>query len=164
MDLLIRKANINDLDIIMDIYHYAQEFMARTGNPNQWGQFHPKKELIIDDIKKGISNVVIDKDNNIYGVFALIEGIDPTYNYIEDGKWLNDQDYLTIHRIASNGKIKGIFKFVINYCLDKTRNIRIDTHKDNIVMQNALKKEGFVKCGIIYLENGDPRIAYQLVK
>jgi RimJ/RimL family protein N-acetyltransferase len=40
-------------------------------------------------------------------------------------------------------------------------NIRIDTHRDNAIMQHLLEKNGFVKCGIIYVEDGSPRIAYQ---
>ena len=33
----IRKTTESDFDRIMEIYAYAREFMARTGNPNQWG-------------------------------------------------------------------------------------------------------------------------------
>ena len=41
------------------------------------------------------------------------------------------------------------------------KNVRADTHKDNITMQNMLAKNGFVPCGIIHVENGSERIAYQ---
>ena len=39
--------------------------------------------------------------------------------------------------------------------------LRIDTHKDNIVMQRAVLRGEFQYCGIIHLANGDPRLAYQ---
>ena len=39
--------------------------------------------------------------------------------------------------------------------------IRIDTHRDNKIMQHNLLKYGFTYCGIIYLANGDERLAYQ---
>ena len=50
----------------------------------------------------------------------------------------------------------------IDFCTQTISNIRIDTHENNKTMQNALERIGFVRCGIIYLPNGDPRIAYQL--
>ena len=37
----------------------------------------------------------------------------------------------------------------------------MDTHRDNAVMQHVMEKNGFKKCGIIYLLSGDPRVAYQ---
>ena len=38
----------------------------------------------------------------------------------------------------------------------------MDTHGDNKVMQNLLKKNGFVYCGIIHVEeDNDPRLAYE---
>lgn len=94
-------------------------------------------------------------------MFALILGEDVTYKYIE-GKWLNNFPYGTIHRIASKQKVKGILRAAVSYGSRYTNNIRIDTHKDNKVMQHLLEKLQFRKCGIIYLLNGDPRIAYQL--
>ena len=33
--------------------------------------------------------------------------------------------------------------------------------KRELSLEHQLEKEGFVRCGIIKLENGDPRIAYQ---
>ena len=41
------------------------------------------------------------------------------------------------------------------------RDIRIDTHHDNIPMRTFLAKLGYHACGTIYLNNGDKRIAYQ---
>lgn len=39
--------------------------------------------------------------------------------------------------------------------------MRIDTHENNKVMQHLIKKNGFQECGIIYVEDGSPRIAYE---
>jgi RimJ/RimL family protein N-acetyltransferase len=52
---------------------------------------------------------------------------------------------------------------VLEFCFSKTDNIRIDTHDDNKTMQHILLKNGFTYCGIIYLKNGDERLAYQKV-
>ena len=66
-----------------------------------------------------------------------------------------------IHRIASAGRVGGIFAAALDYCWDYVDNIRIDTHRDNRVMQELLVHHGFSRCGIIYLANGDERIAFQ---
>jgi hypothetical protein len=75
------------------------------------------------------------------GVFALFRGDEPTYEIIENGEWLNDDEYVTVHRIASDGKAKGIFNCTISYCKGISDNIRIDTHKSNIIMQKLIEKK-----------------------
>lgn len=158
--MFIRKAETDDFENIMSIYLYAQDFMIESGNPNQWGHSYPKKELVKEDIKRGICHLVCD-DCGSHGVFALVGGDEPTYQYIEDGKWLNDDEYVTVHRIAGDGKVKGIFNCAINYCKSISDNIRIDTHMDNKIMQKLIEKNDFKRCGRIYVADGSPRIAYQ---
>ncbi len=155
----VRKTTINDLDSILQIYSFAREYMKETGNPNQWKDYRPEREVVIGDIENG-NSYVIEHNAEICGVFAFIIGQDPTYNFIQ-GQWLNDEPYGTVHRIASNNKFKGVLNCCLRFCQSKTNNIRIDTHKDNLIMQHLLEKNGFTKCGIIYLQNGSPRIAYQ---
>ena len=105
----IRKARTDDFNIIMDIYHAAQDFMIESGNPNQWGHFYPSEDLVKEDIANAISYLIYD-DNNPHGVFVLIGGLEPTYQYIENGSWLNDDDYITLHRIASLTKTMSLCK------------------------------------------------------
>ena len=155
---MIRLASYDDLNQILDIYAFARSFMASTGNPNQWANNYPSIDILSNDIDKKQLYVCYDEDG-IYGVFVFFVGIDETYNYIE-GKWLNDELYGVIHRIASSGIKKGMFNEVFEYVCKFSLNIRIDTHHDNIVMQNVLNKHGFIKCGVIYLKNGNPRLAY----
>ena len=159
----IRKAEIGDLSKIMDIYKIAQDFMIESGNPNQWGHFYPSEDLIRQDIKKEVCHVISD-DEDIHAIFALFNGSEPTYEYIENGEWHNDDEYVTVHRIASDGKLRGIFKFTIDYCKSISDNIRIDTHSNNLIMQKQIEKNGFEKCGTIYVADGSPRIAYQWSK
>ena len=162
VEYLVRKAMESDLPRIEEIYACAREFMARTGNPNQWGKTHPPHDCLVDDIEKGLLNV-ITADDTIHGVFFFVIGDDPSYAYIEDGDWKYKEAYGTIHRIASDGS-GGILQTAVDHCLEMIRNIRIDTHHDNVVMQKAVKKLGFEKSGIIYVEDGSPRIAYELYK
>ena len=90
--------------------------------------------------------------------------IDETYNKIYDGQWLNEKPYGYIHRIAGDGKTKGVGSFCINWAFEKCGNMKIDTHADNKPMQNLLLKLGFKKCGIIYIADGSQRVAFQKEK
>ncbi len=159
-NLIVRKAQAAEFDKIMEIYRIAREFMIASGNPNQWGTTRPAPEQIKEDIENGICYVICEGDE-IHGVFALCEGVDLTYLRIDGGEWLNDEPYVTIHRIAGDGKVRGIFTAAMEQCKGYADNIRIDTHEDNKVMQGVLEKHGFSKRGIIYLKNGDPRLAFQ---
>lgn len=158
--LSVRRAVAEDLNRIMYIYSSAQEFMIASGNPTQWGHFYPDEDLIRDDIEKAICFLAYE-NNEIHGVAALCEGDEPSYQYIENGEWLNNDKYVTVHRIAGDGAVHGVFDCIIDYCKGKYDNIRIDTHNDNKVMQHLIEKSGFQKCGTIYVFDGTPRIAYQ---
>ena len=158
--LKIRDATSADLNRIMEIYKYAQEFMIRSGNPRQWGHTYPEAELIEADIRSGLCKVICD-ERGIRGVFALLQGVEPTYRRIENGAWLNDEPYVTIHRIAGDGQVHGLFRCAAEHCKALCANVRIDTHADNKVMQKLIERNGFLQCGTIYVRDGSPRIAYQ---
>lgn len=156
----IRDAVTADFEQIMKIYKYAQDYMIRTGNPTQWGHFYPDATLIQSDICRNACKVICD-ENEIHGVFALFDGADPTYAHIENGNWLNDDPYMTIHRLAGDGQVHGLFQCAVSYCKTFSKNIRVDTHENNRIMQRLIEKNGFTKCGIIHVKDGTPRIAYQ---
>ena len=156
----IRKSCSTDIEGIMKLYSYARAQMRQNGNPNQWEDSYPSKAILEKDIFAG-NSYVIEENGRICGTFAFIIGDDPTYEIIEKGYWLNDEPYGTIHRIASDGTITGIFEKCLNYCQTQIANIRVDTHQDNLIMLHLLDKYGFQKCGIIYVRDGTPRIAYQ---
>ena len=158
---MIQKAKMSQLQRILEIYGKAREFMAQSGNPDQWGDRYPPEEMIRQDILDGKSYVNLDGDE-IRAVFYFAREADPTYGYIE-GSWLNDAPYGVIHRIAVDGSGKGVAAECFDFVAGRCENIRIDTHEKNIPMQRCLAKNGFARCGVIYLEDGDPRIAYQKV-
>lgn len=155
----VRKAMPEDLSLIMGIYRTAQDFMIASGNPHQWGHSYPSEDLIRNDIEREVCHLVCD-DDEIHGVFALFEGAEPTYQHIEEGQWLNDDEYLTLHRIASDGRAHGIFRCTISYCKTLSDNIRIDTHRNNSIMQKQIERNGFQRCGIVHVRDGSERIAY----
>lgn len=158
-EITIRTASAEDIPRLMEIFAHARRFMAETGNPAQWTDGYPDKELITDDIRSGDCHAVV-RGGRIVATFVLRGGDDPTYSII-DGAWLDDAPYATIHRIASCGEVKGIMHIALQFALEQYHNIRIDTHRDNIVMQKALAAEGFRYCGIIRCWNGSERLAYQ---
>lgn len=161
MDYSVRQAAMEDLGRILEIYAYARAFMAENGNPNQWGKTNPPKELLLEDIRQR-NLYVVTATEKICGVFAFLPGEDPTYREILEGAWRSDAPYGTIHRIASDGS-GGIFSAALAWCRKQISHIRIDTHHDNVVMQHVVEKAGFQRCGIIYIADGTPRIAYELV-
>lgn len=152
----------DDIEFIMPIYEEAKKKMRLDGNFNQWSEKYPDIETLLDDISRGELYLAYD-EKGIYGVFMLSLSGEETYNYIE-GEWLNDEPYAVIHRIASYGIGRHLLEDVINFAFEKTDNIRIDTHEDSKTMRRLLKKLGFIYTGIIYLNNGDSRRAYQLIK
>lgn len=159
----IRKSKVTDLDTIMEIYAYARQFMAEHGNPNQWGPTNwPPKSLIETDIAQQKS-YVCEHEGKVVAVFFFDAGqdIEITYQNIE-GQWIGNDNYGVVHRIATDGSTKGVGAFCINWAYEQCGHLRMDTHGDNIVMQNLLTKLGFQKCGIIHvLEDKYPRFAYE---
>lgn len=153
-------AKEEDLPRIMEIYDIAKAYMRANGNPNQWNGVYPDPETLRTDIEKQ-RLYVYKRDGRIHGVFMLLLEEEPTYAYIEDGSWREEAPYGTIHRLAGDGEVKGLFAKCVAFCEKKVPYLRADTHFDNHTMQHLLEKNGFERRGIIYLKNGDPRIAYQ---
>ena len=154
MSYMIRKAEKEDLPRIYEIYETARQFMRENGNHAQWGAGDRPEELLEDDISQGNLYVLEDAvadEAIIHAVFAFIEGEDPVYLKIE-------------HRVASDGTVRNVLEKIMDYCKAQIPHLRIDTHEDNKVMQHVLEKYGFVRCGIVYVPDGSPRIAYELLE
>ena len=158
----IRKVSLpKDGERLMEVFAAAKGIMAADGNVNQWTDGYPSLDIVQSDIEKD-GGFVVEDDGKIVAYFAFLPSPEPTYDKIYDGKWLNNsKPYHVIHRIASFPEAHGIFKSIMEFCFANERNIRIDTHRDNKIMQHNIEKHGFKYCGIIHLANGDERLAYQ---
>lgn len=156
----IRKSKINEINALMRIYSKARQFMSSNGNVNQWVNGYPSEEVIKNDILCGNSYLCIEL-GSIVGCFTFINEADPTYFEIYDGEWLNEEPYSVVHRIAVSKHNSGVASFCFDWSFNKYKNLRIDTHSDNIPMQKTLKKNGFKYCGLIYLSDGSERLAFQ---
>lgn len=159
----IRKAKLEELEIIEGIYARARSYMKETGNPNQWQDKYPLTEWVVRDIENG-DLYVCEEDGELLGVFYFSVEPDPDYVVIEDGAWRNEAAHGIIHRVASSGTRKGVFPFILNYCKGIIGNIRMDTHAENKVMQHVLEKQGFVHCGTVYVRGDSPRMAYHFIE
>jgi RimJ/RimL family protein N-acetyltransferase len=162
--MFIRLAKEADIPAAEQIYNSARDFMAENGNPKQWAGVYPNGYDIMAGIGKGTSYVCEDNGEVVATFHFEANADDPTYHKIYEGEWKNNKPYGVIHRIAVKYHGKGIVDFCFNECFKIIPNIKIDTHEDNVVMQNTLKKNGFEYCGIIYLLDGNPRLAYQKVR
>ena len=150
--------------MIMVVLDAARDTMRQSGNLHQWVDGYPSEEVIQSDMKGGYGYVVESKEA-IVGYFAFVPSPEPTYADIYEGAWLDDSTpYHVVHRIGSLPQVHGVFKAVMDWCFKMDRNIRVDTHRDNAIMQHCIEKYGFKYCGIIYLANGDERLAYQLIR
>ena len=160
---MVRIAVMDDFPVILNIYATARAFMAKTGNPTQWADGHPSADLLRECILAQKLFVFTDPDDfsQIRGCFYFAIENDPTYAQISEGSWLSDAPYGVIHMVASDGQVHGFLRNVLDFCEPQTSHLRIDTHHDNKIMQHVLEKNGFRKCGIIHLANGDPRLAYE---
>ncbi len=167
--MIIRKSTSKDLSTIVPIFAEARKTIAALGI-NQWQNGYPTEDIIDNDIKKGES-FSVEIGGKVVGTFVMILSGEPTYDKIYEGEWKSgneNKDYLTIHRVAISVASRGsgisgeIIKFSESFAKENGKNaIRIDTHEGNVVMRRMLEKNGFSYCGVIYLESGDPRVAYE---
>lgn len=163
-----RQAKISDLDQIVEIIELSKKYLKET-KVDQWQDGYPEKEDLRIDIESRNSYVLTNKDEIVATTVISLDG-ESTYNSIFNGEWITNEDYIVMHRVAVHDKYKGkgIFKELIkeaeSLALNKgISSIKIDTHRDNISMQRAVVKNDFKKCGIIYLEDGSERIAFEKV-
>lgn len=170
MFLIIRKTEPRDLDRIAAIFDEARTAIAALGI-DQWQDGYPNRQSAEEDLLSGRGWVICGDGGEALGVCALIDDGEETYDRIEGGEWLTGNDnrsYLAVHRVAVSsdarrtGAASELMKFAAEFARDAgLGSVRIDTHEGNIRMRGMLEKNGFSLCGVIYLKNGDPRVAYE---
>lgn len=159
----IRRTLSRDIPRLMQLFALARETMRSDGNLSQWAGGYPDEAAVRRDMARRVSYVIVE-GRKVIGTFAFIPGAEPTYRRIYRGRWLDrETPYGTIHRIAGDPAYSGIFATCLAWCWERMPNIRIDTHRDNRIMQALLVKQGFQYCGIIYLLDGAERLAFQKI-
>ena len=158
---IIRQATHADMAEIMMVMVSARQIMRSSGNLRQWDDSYPSEDIISSDMER-CGGFVLEEDGRVVAYYAFLASPEPTYEKIYDGRWIdNEHSYHVIHRIASYPDVHHVFRDIMEYAFSKDRNIRIDTHRDNHIMQHNIEKHGFTYCGIIHLASGDERLAYQ---
>ena len=163
---MIRPATEADIPAVLPVFEAAKAIMRADGNHDQWGApGFPGDALLLRDIARGGGFVISSEaegevEKSIVAYFALLPSPEPTYDVI-DGAWLTDGPYGVIHRIASYPEVHGIFSAVIDFAAARYPHLRIDTHRDNRIMQHLIDMAGFTYCGVIWLEDGTERLAYE---
>ena len=148
--MIITKANVLDLDSIMEIIDQAKAYL-KSKNIDQWQDGYPNEEGLKLDITHN-SLYVVKEDNLIIGVFC-VGNYEPTYDVIYKGEWSTNKDYVVVHRFAVRNKYKGkgVAKYIFDYVKSKYDYIRVDTHPDNKSMIKCLYNNGFTYRGEIFL-------------
>lgn len=148
--MIITKANVLDLDSIMEIIDQAKAYL-KSQNIDQWQDAYPNKDVLVNDITHD-SLYVVKEDNLIIGVFC-VGNYEPTYDVIYKGEWSINKDYVVVHRFAVRNeyKGKGVAKYIFDYAKNKYDYIRVDTHPDNKSMIKCLYNNGFTYRGEIFL-------------
>ena len=169
--MIIRRSTDKDVDALMKIFDEARGTIAALGI-DQWQNGYPSSDVILEDISLAQSYLV-EADGCVAGTFALIVDGEPAYDKIYSGHWLSgdeNRDYVAIHRVAISVSRRGsgLSGMIIEFAAETARSfkrtsLRIDTHQGNKVMRRMLEKNGFSYCGVIYLENGDARVAYEKI-
>lgn len=157
---MIRLAQLKDLDEIMPMIIEGRKHI-QTYNIPQWINGYPSVDTITQDINNNRGYVLIDNDE-IIGYFVVLKH-DPCYDKI-DGEWIDDSDYVAIHRTVTKYFNKGLGTKMFDEIKKYYDHIRVDTHEGNISMNKCLLKNNFKYCGVIHLEDGSPRNAYEYIK
>lgn len=163
--MIFRKAELSDLSNIREIINDAKAYLKES-EVTQWQGEYPTDELLISDINLGNSYIVEDK-GMVIGTSVISFDGESTYDEI-DGCWLSEGKFVVIHRLAvrKNSKNKNVASSLLKFAENLAKqngvySIKIDTHKDNNTMKNLMKKNEFVYCGVIKLEDYSERIAFE---
>ncbi len=159
----VRHAGPEDIPEILEMYRHARQIMRESGNPGQWNSLYPGEEDVLSDLACG-NCYICEEQGKAVGTFAFIVGEEPTYHFIEEGNWGSGAVYGTIHRLASNGRAKGVGMACFAYCREQIPYLRADTHEDNHIMRKLLSRFGFRRCGIIYVHGHSQRLAYEYMR
>ena len=164
----LRSTNSQDVPAIMSIIKNAQNYLKKLGI-DQWQDGYPDEEQILLDIHNEDSFVISNSNSDVMGTVVFTTNPESTYNSIE-GEWITkpDSKYGVIHRLAVSDDFRGvgIAKFVFNTCENKLvkakiSSMRIDTHRDNKGMQKLITSLGYKYCGVIILNSGAERLAFE---
>lgn len=173
LSIYIRKATLNDVSAIVPMIKNAKQYLRQQGI-NQWQKGYPNEDTLKNDIYAN-DNYVLICNGQVAGSASLVAGLEPNYLKI-DGQWTNGtyNQYLTIHRFVISNRFRGkhLARFLMSNLLSAAnllgfKDVRVDTHPQNQIMQHVILANGFQFRGVVHvnhkLEKNVKRYAYQLL-
>ena len=164
--MILSRATPKDASEIWIIIQQAIE-QRRADGSNQWQNGYPNLQSIEEDIEKKVGFVLIE-NHQILAYAAVIFDGEPAYDSIV-GKWLSNQNYVVVHRVATSNLFKKqgvgtkLFLEIEHLALqNQIYSIKVDTNFDNIPMLKILDKLYYTHCGEVMLK-GAPRMAFEKV-
>ena len=150
----LRTAHAADLPRMMEIIAQAQAYMAACG-VNQWQDGYPDEARIAEDIRRQNARVYVE-GQDVVAMAVLVTDGEPTYARIYQGEWKTQEPYACIHRLAvcAERRGKGVADAMLSACEAQALAQGLDAVR-------LLLRNGYVRCGIIYLESGSERIALE---
>ena len=111
---------------------------------------------IIRDAQAYFKNNNIDQWQNGYpNEDSILSDIESKESYV----LVDDNEIIGTAYISFAGEI---LKVIEKICLERDiHDIKIDTHRDNKSMQRFLEKQGFTRCGVVYLKDKSERIGFE---
>ncbi|GEK07178.1 GNAT family N-acetyltransferase [Schleiferilactobacillus harbinensis] len=168
MDVTIRNAVPADEAAVIRMWAAARARLAAEKIP-QWQDAYPGAADFQTDLITGAGQVAVLATGEVVGYAALMPSPEPTYARIA-GQWLTAGAYITIHRfVVSNQHLHhGIGQQFMTGVLAHiqtagTPAVRVDTHAKNTPMHHLLGHFAFQHTGTIWMTDGSPRDAYELV-
>lgn len=163
----VRLATEDDIgDVINLTARVKEEYFEKNGIP-QWEGSYPSDADFARDLEAE-RLFVMYMGECLVGYAAMEVADDPNYEAIEDGGWAKEGPYVVVHRFAINPDWHrmgmGSALMALADKLAEARgvsSIRCDTHELNAGMNALLLKCGFERRGLIHLESGAPRLAYE---
>lgn len=146
----IRKAELGDLNIIIDIFKNAINEM-NDNNISQWDEIYPTSEILKEDILKKEMYVGI-KGDTIVSVIVVNNEFDEQY---KNGDWkYADESFAVVHRLCvnpiyQNQKIGQATMSMLEEILKKDgiESIRLDAFSLNPYALKMYRALGYQKVG-----------------
>ena len=155
----IRPARETELDVLVGIAAKARAFMRSYGNTTQWPEGTPSREKFAADLARGDLWLAVDGDE-VLGSMSILKSPDPTYAVI-DGAWIGGEPYHAVHRVMVASPGRGLGKAMLNWAYENFGHLRIDTHEKNAPMLATIRACGFTECGVVIVEDGSERVAFE---
>ena len=163
--MIFRKATTEDIDTIERMIKAASGRLGAAGI-DQWQRGYPNRTSIENDVEAGVG-MVLALGNEILAYGAVIFTGEPAYNDLTGGQWLTNGEYAVVHRLCVSeifvrmGFAKQFMSAAEAMAAERVKSFRIDTHPDNMIMQNLVERMGFTYCGDVVIESR--RLAYEKI-